>query len=94
MAAQLQGKSLHGEEVTFTLTDIVAVYPDDGVIYVRVELGAIPVSANSVTTVHEAALKRIARLTTEWNANKLGGVSIQRKRWQRLGEIAREALET
>ena len=42
----------------------------------------------------EAALKKIDRATTEWDANKLGGVHIQRKRWQRCGEIAREALVT
>ena len=41
----------------------------------------------------EAALKHIDRATTEWDANKLGGVHIQRKRWQRCGEIARNALE-
>ena len=87
----LIGRTLDGEEITFDLTDIEAAYPDDGVIYLY---GDIPVSADSVTTVHEVALKRIARLTAEWNANKLGGASIQRKRWQRLGEIAREALST
>jgi hypothetical protein len=41
----------------------------------------------------EAALKGIDRATIEWDANKLGGVHVQRKRWQRCGEIAREALE-
>jgi DNA-directed RNA polymerase subunit RPC12/RpoP len=41
----------------------------------------------------EAALKRIDRATIEWDANKLGSVHVQRKRWQRCGEIARQALE-
>jgi transposase len=40
----------------------------------------------------QAALEKIDRITAEWDANKLGGVSIQRKRWQRCGEIARAAL--
>jgi hypothetical protein len=40
----------------------------------------------------EGELRRIDRATTEWEANHMGGVSIQRKRWQRCGEIARAAL--
>jgi hypothetical protein len=40
-----------------------------------------------------AALSHICGCCNEWNANKLGGVSIQRKRWQRMGQIARAALE-
>lgn len=38
------------------------------------------------------ALRRIDTLSSEWNANKMGTVEWQRKRWQRLGEIARAAL--
>jgi hypothetical protein len=40
----------------------------------------------------EGEMRRIDRATTEWEANHMGGVSIQRKRWQRCGEIARAAL--
>ena len=90
----LIGRTLDGEEITFDLTDIEAAYPDDGVIYVRGELGAIPVSADSVTTVHEAALKRIARLTAEWNATSWAAypssasdgnvwARLQEKHWRR-----------
>ena len=39
-----------------------------------------------------AALKHIVALANEWEANGLGGVAVQRKRWQKLGEIARAAL--
>jgi hypothetical protein len=42
----------------------------------------------------EEALKRIKRLSIEWNANKMGGLSIQRRRWEKLGDIASEALST
>jgi transposase len=38
------------------------------------------------------ALQQIARLSEEWKANHLGGVNIQRKRWERLGEIALSAI--
>ena len=41
----------------------------------------------------ETALKKQSRLATEWDANKLGGVVIQRKRWWLLVGIARRALE-
>lgn len=41
----------------------------------------------------EAALSYIDRITTEWDANKLGRLELQRKRWQRCGEIARKALQ-
>lgn len=37
-------------------------------------------------------LKRISALATEWDSNKLGPISLQRKRWQKIGEIARDAL--
>lgn len=40
----------------------------------------------------EGALKHIVRATTEWDANNLGGVHIQRRRWRRCGQIADEAL--
>jgi hypothetical protein len=38
------------------------------------------------------ALRKIDQLSRNWDANKLGPISLQRKRWQRLGEIARAAL--
>ena len=38
------------------------------------------------------ALESIDRKTTEWDANKLGSVHVQRQRWQRCGEIARFVL--
>lgn len=38
------------------------------------------------------ALQGIDKLTTEWDANKLGDIHIQRKRWQRCGDIARFVL--
>jgi hypothetical protein len=40
----------------------------------------------------ESYLNQIAGSAQEWDCNKLGGVNIQRKRWQRLGELARTAL--
>ena len=40
----------------------------------------------------EACLKRIVSLTNEWDSNKLGNIQLQRKRWQMLGKIARDAL--
>lgn len=40
-----------------------------------------------------AALSRIVALAADWDANKLGSVDIQRKRWKRMAEIARDALE-
>lgn len=43
--------------------------------------------------VYKAALERIVRVTNEWDANRLGGVNIQRKRWERCRQIAQEALE-
>jgi hypothetical protein len=42
---------------------------------------------------YAGALSGISWHAAEWNANKLGGVSIQRKRWQKLGQMARAALE-
>ena len=39
-----------------------------------------------------ATLERIVALVNKWEANGLGGVAVQRKRWQKLGEIARAAL--
>ena len=41
----------------------------------------------------EGALGKIDRATAEWDANKLGDIQLQRKRWQRCGDIARAALE-
>jgi hypothetical protein len=40
----------------------------------------------------EPALKQIKALVDEWNTNSLGGVGLQRQRWQKLGRIASEAL--
>jgi len=37
-------------------------------------------------------LRYIIHAKNEWDANKLGGVSVQRRRWQQLGEIAHDAL--
>jgi len=51
-----------------------------------------PVVADHEESNAKAALKRIAMLAAEWDANRLGGIALQRKRWQRLGEIARDAL--
>lgn len=51
---------------------------------------AQPVSIGSSAWLD--ALKRIARLVQSWDANQLGGVSQQRKRWQLLGRIAKEAI--
>ena len=39
------------------------------------------------------ALEAISKFGYSWDANKMGGVSIQRKRWQKMAEIAREALK-
>ncbi len=36
----------------------------------------------------ETAMKTITIYVEKWNANKLGDVSLQRQRWQRLGEVA------
>ena len=38
------------------------------------------------------SLRQIAQLSEEWKANHLGGIDIQRRRWQRLGEIAFSAI--
>lgn len=43
--------------------------------------------------VMQKALEDIVRATNEWDANKLGSVHIQRKRWLRCGQKARDALE-
>jgi hypothetical protein len=43
-------------------------------------------------SAHEEALGRIVWLAREWSANRLGGVAIQRKRWETLAEIAGAAL--
>lgn len=40
----------------------------------------------------ETSLKTIKIYVEKWNANKLGGASLQRQRWQRLGEVAERAL--
>lgn len=53
------------------------------------ELNTAVVSEN---TKLKDALEKIDRITTEWDANKLGAIQIQRKRWQRCGEIARGTL--
>ena len=45
------------------------------------------------TIKYAGVLSAISWQVTEWNANKLGGVSIQRKRWQKMGNLARAALE-
>jgi hypothetical protein len=37
-------------------------------------------------------LDRIVSLGHEWNANRLGCVTLQRKRWERLARIAADAL--
>lgn len=42
--------------------------------------------------VLEGYLKQIVHYANEWEANRMGNVSLHRKRWQRLGEIARQAL--
>ena len=39
------------------------------------------------------ALQSIVKLTEAWDANRLGPAELQRHRWQRLGQIARAALE-
>lgn len=44
--------------------------------------------------IYRAALQKIVRITNEWQANRLGGVNIQRKRWERCAEIARQAIES
>lgn len=46
------------------------------------------------TTIAElrAALNSIDIATEKWDANKLGDIVLQRKRWLKLGEIARNAL--
>ena len=36
----------------------------------------------------QTALNKISGLAFEWNSNNLGGVSIQRRRWLKLAEIA------
>lgn len=41
----------------------------------------------------DSALRRIVALADEWDSNKLGDRQTQRLRWQRLGAIARAALE-
>ena len=38
-------------------------------------------------------LNRIIKATNEWQANRLGGVHLQRKRWERCAEIAVAALD-
>lgn len=38
-------------------------------------------------------LNRIIKATNEWQANRLGGVHIQRKRWERCAEIALATLD-
>ena len=40
----------------------------------------------------EAALEKQVRLATEWDANGLGGVRVQRLRWKKLADIATTAL--
>lgn len=45
--------------------------------------------AESEVIILQAALDHIIRCANEWEANKLGSVDIQRKRWKRLAEIAR-----
>ena len=40
------------------------------------------------------ALEKIRNLSREWEANRLGGVSLQTQRWQRLGAIANAAVES
>ena len=43
-----KGKTLSGNEVEFRLSDIVSVYPDDAVIYVKTNIGTVPLDLNSV----------------------------------------------
>jgi hypothetical protein len=45
-----------------------------------------------IKLLHQA-LTRIEQLASEWDANKLGDVHLQTKRWKKLGEIAREAIK-
>ena len=39
------------------------------------------------------ALKSICSFASEWNANHMGGVQFQRKRWMKLWNIAQDALD-
>jgi hypothetical protein len=41
-----------------------------------------------------AALRKIAKLSVEWNSNGLGSIQIQRERWLRLGLIANRAVSS
>lgn len=43
--------------------------------------------------IYKAALQKIVHVTKEWQANRLGSVFLQRKRWERCAEIAQQAIE-
>ncbi len=51
-----------------------------------------PSNGSADTLLLQSALKQIKALAAEWNANRLGGVQLQRQRWQKLGRIAEQAL--
>lgn len=38
------------------------------------------------------ALYQIDRLASEWNSNNMGKLELQRKRWQKLGQIAHKVI--
>lgn len=39
------------------------------------------------------ALRQIVALAREWEANRLGSVHLQRKRWQKLAALTAQALQ-
>lgn len=49
-------------------------------------------SQEQIATLRDA-LNSIVNYGSNWSANKMGGVALQRKRWQRLVEVAQAALK-
>jgi hypothetical protein len=41
----------------------------------------------------QGAINQIVSSVSEWKANGMGGVHMQRQRWERLGDIAQKALD-
>jgi hypothetical protein len=52
----------------------------------------MPFEATSEAAIYKAALEKIIQSAVEWDANLLGGVHVQRRRWRLCGQIAEQAL--